>query len=225
MMAQITATINADQPKPVAAPIAHHNASDANNSHEIPGHRGAGQHAGALAGPLGRLLDFRLGQFDLLAEQRGQILGDLGDQVAQRPVGNRRRFCGACCPFWSACSSQQITARTADDADASSLVPGVAPPAPRAHHRRPPPVERRTESSGYPPRINSASGSTVGRGHRSAPADPLPGIGPGDPLQAGHWAYRCRRRVPAAARCSAGGCPPQASMSDRRPRRMRSVHA
>src|SRR6478735_8669122 len=36
MTAQITATINADQPKPVAAPIAHHNARDANKTTKYP---------------------------------------------------------------------------------------------------------------------------------------------------------------------------------------------
>ena len=89
MMPQMTATMSADQPRPVAAPMAHHSAMDSEQQHEVPGDGGAAEHAGALPGPGRGLLQFGLGQFQFLPHQGGQVLGDLGDQLTQRPVTDR----------------------------------------------------------------------------------------------------------------------------------------
>ena len=51
---------------------------------------GAGEHAGAFAGPGGGLLEFDLGQFHFLSHQGGHVPGDLTEEVTQ---GSRFSLC------------------------------------------------------------------------------------------------------------------------------------
>ena len=112
MMPQMTATMSADQPRPVAAPMAHHSAMDSEQQHEVPGDGGAAEHAGALSGAGRGLLQFGLGQFQFLPHQGGQIPGDLGDQLTQRSVAGRSVRVVVRCLL--GCSWRHITARVAE---------------------------------------------------------------------------------------------------------------
>src|SRR5690242_16334560 len=51
--------------------------------HEVSGDDGTAEHSGALSGPTRGLLQFGLGQLQLLPHQGGQVGGDFGDQLSQ----------------------------------------------------------------------------------------------------------------------------------------------
>ena len=64
----------------------------------MAGDAGAGEHAAALAGPRGGLLEFDLGELDFLPDQGGHVPGDLAQEITQgggfrlRVRGRRRCF-------------------------------------------------------------------------------------------------------------------------------------
>jgi len=83
MIAQITATTSADHPRPMALPRPHHSDRQ-EQQHHVGADARTGEQAGALACPLGRLADLRLGELDLLAHQRGDVTADLTEELADR---------------------------------------------------------------------------------------------------------------------------------------------
>ena len=136
MMPQITATMSADQPRPVAEPMAHHNATDSEQQHEVPGDGGAAEHAGALPGAGRGLLHFGLGQFQFLPHQGGQVRGDLGDQLTQRPVTGRAARAGGPVSAGVLMASRHLAGRPAPPVAPRPSSGGGGLPAAAAHSGR-----------------------------------------------------------------------------------------
>ena len=89
-IAQMMATTRPDQALPISRPSAPPQRDGDEQQGQEPGDAGAGQHAGALADPAGRLLQLRLRQIDLLAEQEGEVAADVAHQLADRPLLTHR---------------------------------------------------------------------------------------------------------------------------------------
>ena len=88
-------------------------------------HAGAAEHPGALAGHLGSARDLGLGQRDLAAHDAGQVVGRVGDELAERALGRAWSACDVL--EWCSVSAGPVLDRLVCACGTASQVPPTLP--------------------------------------------------------------------------------------------------